>query len=121
MCEQDRDEMSRLNGILDVAYEEVTELHLHVHTLREAIRLTREYVGESTLPALPGWSWYDAIEVTGGFDGFGNCGMVLDPQVHGLTKDGDLGLLYCTLDINHDGDHGRAPEPAEDRSDWVTQ
>ena len=28
----------------------------------EAFRLTREYVGEGLLPALPGWSWYDADE-----------------------------------------------------------
>lgn len=26
----------------------------------EALRLTREYVGEERLPALEGWSWYDA-------------------------------------------------------------
>ncbi len=26
----------------------------------EAMRLTREYVGEEMLPPLPGWSWYDA-------------------------------------------------------------
>ena len=25
----------------------------------EAMRLTRDYVGEGTLPALDGWSWYD--------------------------------------------------------------
>jgi hypothetical protein len=27
---------------------------------REALRYTREYVGEDTLPAIEGWSWYDA-------------------------------------------------------------
>lgn len=27
---------------------------------KEALRLTREYVGEDMLPALDGWSWYDA-------------------------------------------------------------
>ena len=27
---------------------------------REALRLTREYVGEDALPAIEGWSWYDA-------------------------------------------------------------
>ncbi len=26
----------------------------------EALRLTREYVGEEMLPPLEGWSWYDA-------------------------------------------------------------
>jgi hypothetical protein len=30
--------------------------------LAEAIRLTREYVGENMLPAVPGWSWYDAMQ-----------------------------------------------------------
>lgn len=30
--------------------------------LAEAIRLTREYVGEANLPALPGWSWYEATK-----------------------------------------------------------
>lgn len=29
---------------------------------REAFRLTREYVGEDVLPALPGWAWFDADE-----------------------------------------------------------
>ncbi|WP_435113313.1 hypothetical protein [Nocardiopsis synnemataformans] len=32
-----------------------------VHDLTEALRLTREYVGADTLPAHPGWSWYDAL------------------------------------------------------------
>lgn len=30
--------------------------------LAEAIRLTREYVGEDKLPALEGWSWFDAMQ-----------------------------------------------------------
>lgn len=30
--------------------------------LAEALRLTQEYVGDEVLPALPGWSWYDALE-----------------------------------------------------------
>jgi hypothetical protein len=30
--------------------------------LVEAIRLTREYVGEESLPAVPGWSWFDATQ-----------------------------------------------------------
>lgn len=29
--------------------------------LAEAIRLTREYVGADLLPAVDGWSWYDAL------------------------------------------------------------
>lgn len=28
---------------------------------REALRLTREYVGEHQLPAVEGWSWFDAV------------------------------------------------------------
>ena len=29
----------------------------------EALRLTREYVGEGTLPAIEGWAWFDATIV----------------------------------------------------------
>jgi len=32
-----------------------------VQELAQAIRLTREYVGEDVLPAIEGWSWYDAL------------------------------------------------------------
>jgi hypothetical protein len=32
-------------------------------TALEAFRLTREYVGERTLPAIEGWSWFDATVV----------------------------------------------------------
>lgn len=32
-----------------------------VAELAQAIRLTREYVGEEMLPAVEGWSWYDAL------------------------------------------------------------
>ena len=39
-----------------------------VEELREAIRLTREYVGPDVLPAVAGWSWYDAMLATGGWD-----------------------------------------------------
>ena len=41
-----------------------------------AIHLTRQYVGEDMLPAIEGWSWYDAtvkaeqaLRGTGGTDG----------------------------------------------------
>ena len=71
--------------------------------LRRALRLTREYVGERALPAAPGWEWYEAVKATGGFDGFGRCGCVLDPQVHGRPRAGDL--FYCTLAAGHEGDH----------------
>ena len=29
---------------------------------KEAFRLTREYVGVDALPALEGWSWFDAVQ-----------------------------------------------------------
>jgi hypothetical protein len=32
-----------------------------IHELCEAIRLTVEYVGMSTLPPIAGWSWFDAL------------------------------------------------------------
>jgi hypothetical protein len=32
-----------------------------VAELAQALRLTREYVGEDLLPAVEGWSWYDAL------------------------------------------------------------
>ncbi|WP_261862409.1 hypothetical protein, partial [Mycobacterium montefiorense] len=32
-----------------------------VHELCEAIRLTVEYVGPKTLPAIDGWLWFDAL------------------------------------------------------------
>ena len=76
-----------------------------VELLREAIRLTREYVGYRMLPATEGWSWFDAVKATGGFDGFGDCGCVLDPAVFGRPRAGDL--FYCDRPADHDGDHGR--------------
>lgn len=30
--------------------------------LAEAIRLTREYVGDAVLPAREGWAWFDALQ-----------------------------------------------------------
>ena len=39
---------------------EVAALVETVRIALEAFRLTREYVGEELLPAIPGWSWYDA-------------------------------------------------------------
>ncbi len=77
-----------------------------VERLREAIRLTREYVGERMLPAREGWTWFEVIGATGGYEGFGGCGCVLDPWVHGRASNGDL--LYCTLPAGHDGDHDLA-------------
>lgn len=80
-----------------------------VRLLREAIRLTREYVGESVLPALPGWAWFDVVGQTGGYEGFGGCGAVLDPALWGRTSGAAGGLRYCNLPAGHAGDHGRRP------------
>ncbi|MFB6934559.1 hypothetical protein [Streptomyces chartreusis] len=43
----------------DVA--EPRDLSAAVAELAQALRLTREYVGEELLPAVEGWSWYDAL------------------------------------------------------------
>ena len=77
-----------------------------VELLREAIRLTREYVGERMLPAVEGWSWFDAVKATGGFDGFGRCGCVLSPWAFGRPQRAGE-LFYCDRPAGHDGDHGR--------------
>lgn len=76
-----------------------------VAQLRQAIRLTREYVGERALPAVEGWDWFDAIKATGGFVGFGGCGCALDPQVFGRPREGVL--FYCRRGAGHEGDHGQ--------------
>jgi hypothetical protein len=86
--------------------ESIALLAVQVTQLRTALRLTREYVGYRTLPAVKGWDWYDAIEATGGFDGFGPCGCALDPQEWGRPN--PSALHYCGKDAGHDGDHGFA-------------
>lgn len=40
----------------------ITELERHAVMLAQALRHTQEYVGPDLLPALPGWSWFDALE-----------------------------------------------------------
>jgi hypothetical protein len=47
--------------IIAVRDEEVQQLRAAVAELAQAIRLTREYVGEELLPPVEGWSWYDAL------------------------------------------------------------
>ena len=49
-------------------HEELEEVASYLNELEgalaeclEAFRLTREYVGESTLPEVEGWSWFDAV------------------------------------------------------------
>lgn len=32
-----------------------------IEELTEAIRFTAEYIGPRSLPAIEGWSWYDAL------------------------------------------------------------
>jgi hypothetical protein len=46
---------------LIAAYRNLEELKALLVQAVEAIRLTREYVGEQMLPMVPGWSWYDAV------------------------------------------------------------
>ncbi|WP_326804916.1 hypothetical protein OIE49_29465 [Streptomyces sp. NBC_01788] len=41
--------------------ERIRALDTAVAELAQALRLTREYVGEDVLPAVEGWSWYDAL------------------------------------------------------------
>lgn len=45
--------------VTDVALEQERALS---DQLAQALRLTQEYVGNELLPALPGWSWFDALE-----------------------------------------------------------
>lgn len=51
--------------MLHARCEVIVELLDHIaereRLLVEAIRLTVEYVGLDTLPAVVGWSWYDAL------------------------------------------------------------
>ena len=81
----------------------MSESDEYVTLLREAIRLTREYVGERMLPAVSGFTWFDAVGATGGYEGFGGCGCVLNPKIHGRTPDGKL--RFCTLPAGHEGAH----------------
>jgi hypothetical protein len=37
------------------------EAEAAIAELAQALRLTREYVGEELLPPAEGWSWYDAL------------------------------------------------------------
>jgi hypothetical protein len=62
--------------------------------MAEALRLTREYIGPDLLPALAGWSWFDALEGWNAWldeqpcprdtDGDGNCSAPCErqPDVH---------------------------------------
>jgi hypothetical protein len=59
---------SRNGEFITRAREDVPALLAEIRRLRaanaelaQAIRLTREYVGEDLLPAVEGWSWYDAL------------------------------------------------------------
>jgi hypothetical protein len=61
-----RAEVARLRPFVDMADNEQrdaedAERSPAVRELAEALRLTREYVGEDLLPAVEGWSWYDAL------------------------------------------------------------
>lgn len=80
--------------------------------LREALRLTREYVSEPMLPALSGWTWFDAAIATGGLEGFGGCGCALDPKTWGHAPT-TVGLRYCGLPAGHGGEHAPHPESGD--------
>jgi len=47
---------------LDLTEARVAELEGALAEGIEAFRLTREYVGESLLPRIEGWSWFDWCE-----------------------------------------------------------
>jgi hypothetical protein len=55
---------SRVNGLArdrDRWRNRAERAEAAVVELAQAIRLTREYVGEELLPPVEGWSWYDAL------------------------------------------------------------
>lgn len=56
---------SQLDDLAKAHQEHITELReqrdTSRHELSEAIRLTVEYVGPKILPAIEGWSWFDAL------------------------------------------------------------
>lgn len=47
---------------MEASRQEVEVLRAHADMLARAIDLTQQYVGTETLSALPGWSWFDALE-----------------------------------------------------------
>lgn len=77
-----------------------------VAELAQALRLTREYVGEELLPAVEGWSWYDALRrhaphelgspaaPTDGPGGVADEEQPTAEVVHGCPPDGS-GLTPC--------------------------
>ena len=87
----------------------IAEQRNDIRILREAIRLTREYVGETMLPAEDGWTWYEAIKATGDCEGFGHCGCVLNPAIVGYAWPGNS-LKHCSFPTGHQG-------PCEDGED----
>lgn len=51
-------EAANLRTERDAAQQEAARA---IHRLTEALRLTVEYVGQGALPAIEGWSWWDAM------------------------------------------------------------
>lgn len=45
---------------IDILQARVAELESVLREYRQAMDFTRQYVGYETLPAIPGWSWFDA-------------------------------------------------------------
>jgi hypothetical protein len=52
--------LSAINAMRD----NVLRLEGQVRLLREAIRLTQEYLGPFVLPPETGWAWFDAMRAT---------------------------------------------------------
>ncbi len=61
-AERWRDEYHETLRAMDGKDSAEQDWHSIARQLADAIWLTREYVGEDTLPSQPGWSWYDAIQ-----------------------------------------------------------
>ena len=62
-------EDTALNLIVKAAFAKIADLEEALRLANEdaerlawAFRLTREYVGEALLPAIEGWSWFDALK-----------------------------------------------------------
>ena len=61
-------EVERLQGdvrskqnVLDAALKELNRMDALAKMLADALHFTQEYVGPQMLPALEGWSWFDAL------------------------------------------------------------
>jgi hypothetical protein len=58
----DRTNRKTRDDTAHLAYSAPVKVYDHAHDLAEAIRLTVEYVGNDMLPAIEGYSWFDALK-----------------------------------------------------------